>query len=281
MNKSDKLIDLDAVFSEYLNEWYQEHKSDYADFADLEEAAAKVYDEWAEKPLKLLGNVPPKRYYEAITDPKELVALTVKYTAADMSPPVLLCDRIAKVKECEPYLKSIIEHNESAELTVMAANILTDMQSCAALPVYIDWIFGKTKDPELLDLAAEKLIVDIETAGETIVKRMDGRTAELETARYIADVLTHYNKGRDKDGRVYDLLVKLFEKGGDAPLYAAYLGKYGDKRALDLLIPYGERQDINYLEYIEIRNAVEALGGELVNNKDFSNDKYYKALKGC
>jgi hypothetical protein len=193
-----------------------------------------------------------------------------------MSPPVLLCDRIAQVKECEPFLVQIIALNESAELTITAANILTEMRSEAAFPAYIDWIFGKIKSEELLELAVEKLSAGIDTAGEIILARMAGAQLDMRAAKYIADVLLQYKK----DERIYNLLITLFEKGGDIPLYAAYLGKYGDKRALPVLISKGENRDINYLEYMEIRNAVEALGGELVNNKDFTNDKYYKALKG-
>ena len=271
----DKLIDLDAIFSEYLNEWFQEHKSDYEDFGELEEAAAGVYGEWSKAPLDVLGGISPLEYYQNIKDPKALVALTVKYVMSDMSPPVLLCDRIAAVKECEPYLTQIVALNESIELTVTAANILTEMRSEAAFPHYIDWIFGKTKNTELLELAVEKLSAGIDAAGEKILARMDAAPFDSDTAKYLADVLSHYGK----DERIYNLFTALFEKGGDVPLYAAYLGKYGDKRALPPLISYGERQDINYLEYMEIRNAVEALGGELVNKKDFKNDKYYKALK--
>ena len=271
----DKLIDLDAIFSDFLNEWFQEHKSDYEDFGELEEAAAGVYGKWAQTPLDVLGGVTPLSYYQKIKDPKELVALAVKYVMADMSPPVLLCDRIAQVKECEPYLAQIVALNESVELTITAANILTEMRSEAAFPHYIDWIFGKTKNAELLELAVEKLSCHGDGVADIILSRMDGAPFDLETAKYLADILTHCGK----DERIYNLLTALFEKGGDVPLYAAYLGKYGDRRALPPLISRGERQDINYLEYMEIRNAVEALGGELVNNKDFKNDKYYKALK--
>jgi len=272
----DKLIDLDAIFSEFLSEWFQDHKSDYEDFGELEEAAAGVYGKWADKPLDVLGGVPPIEYYKRMSDPKQLVALSVKYVMSDMSPPVLLCDRIAEVKECEPYLAQIVELNESAELTITAANILTEMQSEAAFPTYVDWLFGKTKSEELLELAVEKLSAGIKSIAETILSRMESQPLDMKAAKYIADVLMNYNK----DERIYNLLVTLFENGGDVPLYAAYLGKYGDSRALPLLVSKGESRDINYLEYMEIRNAVEALGGELVNNKDFTNDKYYKALKG-
>ena len=270
----DKLIDIDAVFSEYLNKWYADNKSKYKDFGRLEEEAAKVYDTFAESPLKQLGGVSPKIYFDGIRDPKEMIALTVKYIMADMSPPILLCDRIVKTPETIPLLLKIIEMNENVELTVMAANILSEMGSAAAYPVYADWLTDENKNKELVLLAVEKLSADVDAAAELILKKLDGGTPSISVLKNIADVLTHY-----KDGRVYDILMKLFIEGGDTALYASYLGMHGDKRALPILIEYGGKPNINYHQFIEIRNAVEALGGELVNNKDFKNDKYYKALK--
>ena len=38
-------------------------------------------------------------------------------------------------------------------------------------------------------------------------------------------------------------------------------------------------QDINYLDYIEIVNAIEALGGEVDDSRDFSGDPYYESLR--
>ncbi len=271
----DKLIDFDALFSEYLNKWYAENKDKYTDFGLLEEAAAGVYDAWAAMPLKQLSGHSPKSYFEMLTEPKVLIGLTVRYVMADMSPPILLCDRIAATKETQPLLVRILELNENRELTEMAADILTEMDSRAAFPVYTEWLFTEGTSPELVTLAVRKLSADTDAAAPLILKRLDAAQPPLAVLKNIADVLAHYNK----DGRIYDILVRLFNEGGDHALYASYLAAYGDKRALPLLTGYGSRPTINYHQYVEIRNAVEALGGELVNAKDFKNDKYYKALK--
>jgi len=36
---------------------------------------------------------------------------------------------------------------------------------------------------------------------------------------------------------------------------------------------------LNYLDYIEIRNAFESLGGEVDQERDFTGDKDYEALR--
>ena len=43
---------------------------------------------------------------------------------------------------------------------------------------------------------------------------------------------------------------------------------------------YPALDDCNYLEFIEIRNAIETMGGVVDDSyRDFSDDEYYKAIK--
>ena len=38
------------------------------------------------------------------------------------------------------------------------------------------------------------------------------------------------------------------------------------------------RPELNYLDYIELRNAVEALGADVPQERDFHGDPYYESL---
>jgi len=40
-----------------------------------------------------------------------------------------------------------------------------------------------------------------------------------------------------------------------------------------------DMNDISYLDYIEIVNAIEALGGEVSADREFNGDPYYESLK--
>ena len=61
-------------------------------------------------------------------------------------------------------------------------------------------------------------------------------------------------------------------------LYAGYLGKLGDDRALEPLMDAAEGNDINYVDFIEIRNAIERLGGE-APIREFNDDPTYQAVQ--
>ena len=63
-------------------------------------------------------------------------------------------------------------------------------------------------------------------------------------------------------------------------MFASFLGKLGDQRAIEPLRQAMSMDDINYLDYLEIANAIEMLGGEAGNrDRDFSGDPYYESLR--
>lgn len=108
-------------------------------------------------------------------------------------------------------------------------------------------------------------------AADLLFPLIDG--ADLTRKTLIAEILVN----APKDERTYKLLTELFLNGGNVPLYAGYLGKYGDERAAAML--YRALDDCNYLEYLEIKNAIERMGGIVDDDRDFSDDEYYKAIK--
>ena len=67
--------------------------------------------------------------------------------------------------------------------------------------------------------------------------------------------------------------------GMSAGVLAAYLGRLGDERALPLLLERAREEGLRYLDYIELRSAIEALGGD-APERDFGEDPEYEALRG-
>ena len=61
--------------------------------------------------------------------------------------------------------------------------------------------------------------------------------------------------------------------------FASYLAKLGDERAIPMLKEAAQSPDINYLDYVEVVNAIEALGGERPPEREFSGDPYYESLR--
>ena len=114
-----------------------------------------------------------------------------------------------------------------------------------------------------------------ETVKEEVISQF--KECSQEVKAYLTQILSY----TQKDDRVFDILVAEFAKNQDnIPLYAGYLAKFGDERALPFLLTAIENEKINYFDFEELRFAIEALGGTYDKKRDFTSDKIYKKIKG-
>lgn len=127
--------------------------------------------------------------------------------------------------------------------------------------------------PERLE-AYEYLLEDCDEIVDDMLEKF--YVSEGETGKMLIEILAGY-KGNPA---IYMGLVSYLYKGEDVALFARLLGSYGDERAIDLLKGFAEEYELNYNEYMEVRNAVEQLGGYFNDDKDYSDDPFYRYLKG-
>ena len=119
------------------------------------------------------------------------------------------------------------------------------------------------------DAAAEKLKERADAAKERAVALYrDGVEKE-----YMLEILARVTA---RDEEVFRILLDAFLAGGEKlPLHAGYLASYGDERALPYLMNRIEDRSIGFVEFQELKYAIEALGGEYDEPRDFSGDKDY------
>ena len=91
----------------------------------------------------------------------------------------------------------------------------------------------------------------------------------------LLDLLADYPGDED----VFQFALQQFKTTKDKRgLYAGYLAKLDDDRALEHLLDVAEGDDVSYSDFIEIRSAIERLGSE-APVKDWTNDPTYKAFR--
>ena len=122
--------------------------------------------------------------------------------------------------------------------------------------------------------AYEYLLEDCDEIVDEMIEKF--YTTEGDTNKMLIEILAGY-KGNPA---VYMGLVSCLYRGDDVALFARLLGGYGDERAIDVLKSFAEEYELNYNEYMEVRNAVEELGGDWTDDTDFSDDPFYRYLKG-
>lgn len=147
----------------------------------------------------------------------------------------------------------------------------------------------KTKD-EMLDMlsvmldedkpyqqrldAYEYLLEDCEPILEDMIEKI--YTLDGDTGKMLMEVLAEYKGNK----AIFMGLVSYLYKGEDVALFARLIGAYGDEQGVEVLKTFCENYEPNYNEYMELRNAVEELGGDFDLKQDFSDDPFYRFLKG-
>ncbi|MBQ8654695.1 MAG: hypothetical protein IJ507_07125 [Clostridia bacterium] len=271
-----KCIDFDSKFADYTSRWMQEHAKEYRNFDAMEADMPRVYMTFLNTPARWLDGVTPGAYFTQFEDPKDLVDWMVEYVEKEVPVPDLLLDQIQAVgKPCEKRLVTLLK-DESApeEARMTAVGLLREMESTQPKMLYIEWQLNREVKDELADNGLDSL----KAMGPVVVQPMLQAMPRANEAGQEAmlDVLADY-PGNEQ---VFQLAIRLFrENKKRRALFASYLGKLGDDRALPELMEAANDENTGYLDFIELRSAIEALGG-VAPEREFENDPEYDALFG-
>ena len=272
-----KCINFDRAFERYMAEWIKENSEKYKDDMDvIEDMMPDVYLEFLKKPADFLDGVAPQDYFEQFDNADMLVNWLCDYIAQGVPVPDLLLERVTALgNPAEKSLLALVARDDLPEETQMTAiSLLREMESKAPMQRYIDYIASLEEPSDKGDLCAEALMSMGESVVEPILATLSGAG---QTGRDIfADVLSNY----PGDERIYELMIERFVTRDERrALFASYLAKLGDERAIPMLKEAAQSPDINYLDYVEVVNAIGALGGERPPEREFSGDPYYESLR--
>lgn len=272
-----KCINFDRAFERYMAEWIKENSEKYKDDMDvIEDMMPDVYLEFLKKPADFLDGVAPQDYFEQFDNADMLVNWLCDYIAQGVPVPDLLLERVTALGDpAEKSLLALVARDDlPGETQMTAISLLREMESKAPMQRYIDYIASLEEPSDKGDLCAEALMSMGESVVEPILAALSGAG---QTGRDIfADVLSNY----PGDERIYELMIERFVTRDERrALFASYLAKLGDERAIPMFKEAAQSPDINYLDYVEVVNAIEALGGERPPEREFSGDPYYESLR--
>ena len=269
------VINFDEHFAEYMSEWMKNHEDSYANFDEMEDDMPRIYVAFLNTRARWLGNVTPGAYFTQFEDPKVLVDWLAQYCGEGVPVPDLLCEQITTVgRPCEKRLLELLKDGEAPEeARMIAVNLLREMDSTLPKMLYISWQLDRKGQDELKDSALEALTDMGQCVVQPILQELPKANDEGEEA--LLEVLSHF-PGNEQ---IFKLAIRLFQERKDRrALFAGYLAKLGDDRALPELTAAAQEDKLPYLTFIEIRNAIETLGG-ICPERDFDDDPEYEALR--
>ena len=269
-----KIHDFDEKFYDYVRTWMALHPG--LNERQIEESYNEMMLNWLNAPAKWLDGEKPGEYFLRYSDPRDLMKLLEEYDKRDIGLPEPLYSRVVSLGEkCAQSLLRIAENADRPEsLRATAIALLRDIGTDAPRQLYIDLVCDCDGQDELSDMAAEILSSGEADIVDALLERYDG--ASDYGQQLILDVCANF----PGDERI---LTHLMDKLRNCPeqraVYASLLGKLGDARAVELLKSMLKMSDLGYLDYIELRNAVEELGGDPGEERTFYGDADYEAMR--
>lgn len=267
-----KIIDMDAIFDEYISDFVYKNVGKLKP-EEIEDQMPILYEKFGNEKLAQLDNKTPNEYYKQFTA-EQLLECLKTHLEQGVAVSDFLCETLQNNPENEDAVVKQLEQDNSEEYTLYLMNILEGLSSVKPAKRYLQFVLWDYSE-SIKELATELLCNMVESVKEEILQEFKQSSEQIKG--YLTQILSYAKH----DDRVFDILVAEFAKNQDnIPLYAGYLGKYGDERALPFLMTAIESEGINYFDFEELRFAIEALGGEYNKKRDFTKDKAYKKIKG-
>ena len=259
-----KLYDFDGMYDEKFSEYLRKNADKYKE-REWENIIPAMYARFGDTVIKSLGKS-PNQYY-ADMDDGELISQLRAHLKQGIPVSEFLCNAIESRKADELLIPLLSGTDDEISY---ALNLLG--ASKAALSEYMRLL--KESDSE-----------DVKNTCVDYIKEYadDVKKAALENYKngvereYMLEILSRCVVKSDE---IYDILIKEFKLSDEnLPMRASYLAAYGDERALPVILDKIDEDDISFIEYQELKYAIESLGGSYEKERDFSNDPYYQAVK--
>ena len=272
-----RCIDFDKEFERYITAWMKDHAKEYRNYDAMEAAMPEVYEKFLDTPVNWLSGAKPGEYFTQFDNPRQLVNWMEDYFKQRIPVPDMLMNRIAELgKDAEESLLNLLNKERATqEMKMAAVTLLREIDSEIALSLYVEWQKNRgEKEDELADNALESLASLEERALPAMREALPLATPYGQEA--LLTILSNY----PGDESVFETALNLFSARKERmAVLADCLGKLGDERALPALKAAAASEETPYLDYIELRSAIEALGGDAPEREFDEEDPAYEAMR--
>ena len=266
-----KIIDVDALFDKYISDFVYGNIGKIKP-EEIENEIPTLYEKFGDETLKELDGKTPNTFYRQY-GAEELLSCLKGHLAKGVAVSDFLCEAITASENYEDALVKALDEDGNEEFTVYLMNMLIEGDAKKAKDRLLQLVLWDYSEG-IRELATELLATMSDQVKEQILSQFN--EAEPSKKVNLVEILA----GCSKDDRVFKILIDEFIKNqNNIPLYAGYLAKYGEERALPFLLAAIENERISYADFEELRFAIEALGGEYNKERDFSKDKTFKKIK--
>lgn len=256
-----QLIDFDNQFNEYMDSWADELLKKGKKAEEIEELIPEAYRKWAEE---------ASRYFDGM-ESSELVQMLGAYLDEEINVPDILVDKIISDENCEKGVYELFLQERSDNDRILLMNVLADMNSKLSINENIN-ILLNSENEEMAQAAAEALKY---SGAQDEILRVYDEEYDIDTREKLIYVLV-YSEPR-VEGLAHKL-TELMNVSQNRGIIAGMMAFYGDDACLPILRIAEKSEEISYIDYVEICDAIESLGGETKREREFDGDEYYEMM---
>ena len=259
-----KLIDFDGMFDEKLTQYMEENKNKYTE-KEWEDVIPRLYKKFGDTYVAKV-KCTPKEYYAKMSD-AELVETLRAHLQTDVPIPEFLCAETERRDVVETLLSMLFDDTQSA---VYALNLIGD--DARAYDAYFTLLEKETTDEDLKNDVIEIFKYHADAVKERVLNAYAKKIAPEAMLEILSRV-------KERDERVFAILLSAFQEDENLAMRASFLAAYGDERALPVLLKRIEDETLGFVQFQELKYAIEALGGEYNEPRDFTGDSEYLAVE--
>ncbi len=274
-----ELYDFDTEFSNYLQKWYENNFGRFRTYDEMEDYVPEVYQDFLDTPAPFLNGIKPGEFFEQYDDPVELVDWLAEYVHQDINVPDMLLNRISDLGEtAAPTITDMLQDDtQPSELRMHLISLLREIDSPLPYPLFINWISKWDGKDELGENAVETLESAAPLAKDFVLRIKSAY--ENATAFGKMAFLSILSRSAGNDDMIPSA-IKLFEQVPDLRIHLApILARFGKPSALPALKKAALSSETGYLLFIELRSAIEALGGDAPKREFSDDDPEYDSLR--
>jgi len=259
-----KLYDFDGMFDEKLSEYLKKNGDKYKE-NEWEDIIPKMYERFGDTVIKSLG-VSPNQYFAKMTD-AELITCLKAHLKQGIGVSEFLCKAIESRNNPSLLIPLLSGTEDEIAITL---NLLGECRE--ALSEYMRLLTTSESED-----VCNTCVDNVKEYADEVKEQALGYYMQGVKKGYMLEILSRCVV---KDERIFEILIKEFRTDAEnIPMLASYLAAYGDERALPYLLDKIDEEGISYIEFQELKYAIESLGGSYEKERDFSNDEYYQAIK--
>jgi len=264
-------FDLEELFMKSVREKVLSDKDKYSNVKVIEKELMGMYLDWVQHSNEELDGFTPIEYVKIVDKSGNLFDYIEYMLNTEREVSDIVTDVLVKRDDAIELVKKLLQSNDRNTLKY-AFTVMFELDNSLVTDLCIDVIRSKDENQEKIGACYEMLAEDNDEAVEKILSIM--YEVDEDTQFIFADILSNYKNNEN----IFMWLVTMLYRGKDLCEVAQMLGRYGDNKAVNMINSFVLDKDLNYMEFIELRNAVERLGGEFEYEKDFSEDEYYKKI---